>query len=39
VIEQVQRLRILAALEAVNYVLLFASDQLPELLAGLGPTS
>jgi D-beta-D-heptose 7-phosphate kinase / D-beta-D-heptose 1-phosphate adenosyltransferase len=37
VIGEVQRLRILAALEAVNYVTLFDSEQLPELLAGLKP--
>jgi D-beta-D-heptose 7-phosphate kinase/D-beta-D-heptose 1-phosphate adenosyltransferase len=37
VIGEVQRLRILAALEAVNYVTLFDSEQLPELLASLKP--
>lgn len=37
VIGETQRLRILAALEAVNYVTLFDSGQLPELLAGLRP--
>lgn len=37
VIGQDQRLRILAALEAVDYVTLFASDQLPEILRNLKP--
>jgi D-beta-D-heptose 7-phosphate kinase / D-beta-D-heptose 1-phosphate adenosyltransferase len=37
VIGEDQRLRILAALAAVDYVTVFTSDQLPELLAGLRP--
>jgi D-beta-D-heptose 7-phosphate kinase/D-beta-D-heptose 1-phosphate adenosyltransferase len=37
VIGETQRLRILAALEAVDYVTLFASPQLPEILANLKP--
>ena len=37
VIGEDQRLRILAALEAVDYVTVFTSDQLPEILAGLQP--
>ena len=37
VIGEDQRLRILAALAAVDYVTVFTSDQLPELLAGLKP--
>jgi D-beta-D-heptose 7-phosphate kinase/D-beta-D-heptose 1-phosphate adenosyltransferase len=37
VIGEGDRLRILAALAAVDYVTLFASHQLPELLAGLKP--
>jgi D-beta-D-heptose 7-phosphate kinase/D-beta-D-heptose 1-phosphate adenosyltransferase len=37
VIGERDRLRILAALAAVDYVTLFASDQLPELLAALKP--
>lgn len=37
VIGEDDRRRILAALEAVDYVTLFASDQLPELLAALKP--
>jgi D-beta-D-heptose 7-phosphate kinase/D-beta-D-heptose 1-phosphate adenosyltransferase len=37
VIGEEDRLRILAALEAVDYVTLFASPQLPELLASLKP--
>ena len=37
VIGEAQRLRILAALEAVDYVTLFDSDQLPEILASLKP--
>jgi D-beta-D-heptose 7-phosphate kinase/D-beta-D-heptose 1-phosphate adenosyltransferase len=37
VIGEDDRLRILAALAAVDYVTLFASDQLPELLARLKP--
>jgi len=37
VIGEADRRRILAALEAVDYVTVFTSDQLPELLAGLKP--
>jgi D-beta-D-heptose 7-phosphate kinase/D-beta-D-heptose 1-phosphate adenosyltransferase len=37
VIGEEQRLRILAALEAVDYVTLFASDQLPDILSRLKP--
>jgi D-beta-D-heptose 7-phosphate kinase/D-beta-D-heptose 1-phosphate adenosyltransferase len=37
VIGEAQRLRILAALAAVDYVTLFDSEQLPELLAALKP--
>ena len=37
IIGETQRLRILAALEAVDYVTLFASDQLPEILQSLKP--
>jgi D-beta-D-heptose 7-phosphate kinase/D-beta-D-heptose 1-phosphate adenosyltransferase len=37
VIGEAQRLRILAALEAVDYVTLFESSRLPEILAGLKP--
>jgi D-beta-D-heptose 7-phosphate kinase/D-beta-D-heptose 1-phosphate adenosyltransferase len=37
VIGEDQRRRILAALEAVDYVTVFTSHQLPELLAGLRP--
>ena len=37
VIGEDQRLRILAALAAVDYVTVFTSRQLPELLAGLRP--
>ncbi len=37
VIGAAQRLRILAALEAVDYVTLFESPRLPEVLAGLKP--
>jgi D-beta-D-heptose 7-phosphate kinase/D-beta-D-heptose 1-phosphate adenosyltransferase len=37
VIGEGDRLRILAALSAVDYITLFASDQLPELLATLKP--
>jgi D-beta-D-heptose 7-phosphate kinase/D-beta-D-heptose 1-phosphate adenosyltransferase len=37
VISEDQRLRILAALSAVDYVTIFTSDQLPELLAGIRP--
>ena len=37
VIGEEQRVRILAALAAVDYVTVFTSDQLPELLAGLRP--
>jgi D-beta-D-heptose 7-phosphate kinase/D-beta-D-heptose 1-phosphate adenosyltransferase len=37
VIGEGQRVRILAALEAVDYVTIFTSDQLPELLAALKP--
>ena len=37
IIGQDQRLRILAALAAVDYVTVFTSDQLPELLATLQP--
>jgi D-beta-D-heptose 7-phosphate kinase/D-beta-D-heptose 1-phosphate adenosyltransferase len=37
VIGEEQRLRILAALEVVDYVTLFASDQLPEILQNLQP--
>jgi D-beta-D-heptose 7-phosphate kinase/D-beta-D-heptose 1-phosphate adenosyltransferase len=37
VIGEDQRVRILAALEAVDYVTVFTSDQLPELLAALKP--
>ena len=37
VIGEEQRLRILAALEVVDYVTLFASDQLPEILQKLQP--
>ncbi len=37
VIGAAQRLRILAALEAVDYVILFESPRLPEVLAGLKP--
>jgi D-beta-D-heptose 7-phosphate kinase/D-beta-D-heptose 1-phosphate adenosyltransferase len=37
IIGEQQRLRILAALEAVDYVTLFASDQLPEILQSLKP--
>lgn len=37
VIGQEQRLRMLAALQAVDYVTLFDSEQLPEILAALKP--
>jgi D-beta-D-heptose 7-phosphate kinase/D-beta-D-heptose 1-phosphate adenosyltransferase len=37
VIGEAQRLRIMAALEAVDYVTLFESSRLPEILAGLQP--
>jgi len=37
VIGEEDRLRILAALAAVDYVTVFTSHQLPELLAGLRP--
>jgi D-beta-D-heptose 7-phosphate kinase/D-beta-D-heptose 1-phosphate adenosyltransferase len=37
VIGEEQRVRILAALEAVDYVTVFTSDQLPELLGALKP--
>jgi D-beta-D-heptose 7-phosphate kinase/D-beta-D-heptose 1-phosphate adenosyltransferase len=37
IIGEAQRVRILAALEAVDYVTLFASDQLPEILKSLKP--
>jgi len=37
VIGEVQRLRILAALEAVDFVTLFESDRLPEILKSLKP--
>jgi D-beta-D-heptose 7-phosphate kinase / D-beta-D-heptose 1-phosphate adenosyltransferase len=37
VIGEDQRLRILAALAAVDYVTVFTSDRLPELLKGLRP--
>ena len=37
VINQDQRLRMLAALEAVDYVTVFSSEQLPEILAALKP--
>ncbi len=37
VIGEEQRLRILAALQVVDYVTLFASDQLPEILRNLQP--
>ena len=37
VIGEDQRVRILAALAAVDYVTVFTSHQLPELLAGLRP--
>jgi D-beta-D-heptose 7-phosphate kinase/D-beta-D-heptose 1-phosphate adenosyltransferase len=37
IIGENQRLRILAALEMVDYVTLFASDQLPEILESLKP--
>ena len=37
VIHQDQRLRMLAALEAVDYVTVFSSEQLPEILAALKP--
>ena len=37
IIGEDQRVRILAALAAVDYVTVFTSDQLPELLAGLRP--
>jgi len=37
VIGEDQRVRILAALAAVDYVTVFTSDQLPELLASLKP--
>jgi D-beta-D-heptose 7-phosphate kinase/D-beta-D-heptose 1-phosphate adenosyltransferase len=37
VIQQGQRLRMLAALEAVDYVTVFSSEQLPDILAALKP--
>jgi len=37
IIGEAQRVRILAALEVVDYVTLFASDQLPEILRSLKP--
>ena len=37
VIHQDQRLRMLAALEAVDYVTVFSSEQLPDILAALKP--
>jgi D-beta-D-heptose 7-phosphate kinase/D-beta-D-heptose 1-phosphate adenosyltransferase len=37
VLEERERLRMLAALAAVDYVTLFESDQLPEILANLKP--
>ena len=37
VIGESDRLRILAAMAAVDYVTVFSSDQLPEILAGLRP--
>ncbi len=37
VIDEDQRLRILAALSAVDYVTIFTSDQLPDLLSALHP--
>ena len=37
VINQTQRLRMLAALEAVDYVTVFSSEELPDILAALKP--